>query len=31
MNSRPGSKLPPGQHYDVIIDMHRLRHFYTEN
>ncbi len=26
-----GPKLPPGQHYDVIIDMHRLRHFYTEN
>ncbi len=26
-----GTKLPPDQHYDVIIDMHRLRHFYTEN
>ena len=26
-----GPKLPPGQHYDVIIDMHRLRHFYAEN
>jgi hypothetical protein len=26
-----GPKLLPGQHYDVIIDMHRLRHFYTEN
>lgn len=26
-----GPKLPAGQHYDVIIDMHRLRHYYTEN
>jgi len=26
-----GPKLPPGEHYDVVIDMHRLRHFYTEN
>jgi hypothetical protein len=24
-------KLPPGEHYDVIIDMHRLRRFYTDN
>ena len=26
-----GPKLPSGQHYDVIIDMHRLRRFYTED
>jgi hypothetical protein len=26
-----GPKLPPGERYDAIIDMHRLRHFYTEN
>jgi hypothetical protein len=26
-----GPKLPAGQRYDVIIDMHRLRHYYTEN
>ncbi len=26
-----GPKLPAGQRYDVIIDMHWLRHFYTEN
>ena len=26
-----GYKLPRGQHYDVIIDMHRLRRFYTDN
>ena len=26
-----GPKLPTGQRYDVIIDMHRLRHFYIEN
>jgi len=26
-----GYKLPPGQHYDVIINMHQLRHFYTDN
>lgn len=26
-----GYRLPPGQHYDVIIDMHRLRTFYTDN
>jgi hypothetical protein len=26
-----GYKLPPGEHYDVIIDMHRLRRFYTDN
>ena len=26
-----GYKLPPGQHYDVIIDMHRLRRYYTDN
>jgi len=24
-----GYSLPPGMHYDVIIDMHRLRRFYT--
>ena len=26
-----GYKLPPGEHYDVIIDMHKLRRFYTDN
>jgi 2-polyprenyl-3-methyl-5-hydroxy-6-metoxy-1,4-benzoquinol methylase len=26
-----GPKLPSGQHYDVIIDMHQLRHYYTDN
>ena len=26
-----GPKLPTGQRYDVIIDMHRLRHFYSED
>ncbi len=26
-----GYKLPPGEHYDVIIDLHRLRRFYTDN
>ena len=26
-----GYSLPPGQHYDVIIDMHRLRRYYTNN
>ena len=26
-----GYKLPPGQHFDVIIDMHRLHLFYTDN
>lgn len=26
-----GPRLPPGQHYDVIIDLHGLRHFYTDN
>ena len=26
-----GYKLPSGQHYDVIIDMHRLRRFYADN
>ena len=26
-----GPKLPSGQHYDVIIDLHRLRRFYTDN
>ncbi len=26
-----GPKLPAGQHYDVIIDLHRLRKFYTDN
>ncbi|MEA3134788.1 MAG: hypothetical protein QOG17_2634, partial [Gammaproteobacteria bacterium] len=24
-----GYKLPPGEHYDVIIDLHHLRRFYT--
>jgi len=26
-----GPKLPPDQRYDVIIDLHRLRQFYTDN
>jgi hypothetical protein len=26
-----GYKLPPGEHFDVIINMHRLRRFYTDN
>jgi hypothetical protein len=26
-----GAKLPTGQHFDVIIDMHRLRRFYSDN
>lgn len=26
-----GPKLPVGQRYDVIIDLHRLRQFYTDN
>ncbi len=26
-----GYKLPPGQHYDVVINMHRLRSFYTDD
>jgi hypothetical protein len=26
-----GYKLPPGQHYDVIIDMHKLHRFHTDN
>ena len=26
-----GYKLPPGEHYDVIIDMHQLRRFHTDN
>lgn len=26
-----GPKLPPDQHYDVIIDLHRLRQLYTDN
>lgn len=26
-----GPKLPADQHYDVIIDLHRLRQFYTDN
>ena len=26
-----GYKLPSGEHYDVIIDMHGLRRFYTDN
>jgi hypothetical protein len=26
-----GYKLPSGQHFDVIIDMHRLRRFHTDN
>jgi hypothetical protein len=26
-----GYKLPPGEQYDVIIDLHRLRRFFTDN
>jgi hypothetical protein len=26
-----GYTLPLGQHYDVIIDMHKLRRFHTDN
>jgi hypothetical protein len=26
-----GYRLPPGQHFDVIIDMHQLRRFYADN
>jgi hypothetical protein len=26
-----GYKLPAGQHYDLIIDMRRLRQFYSDN
>jgi uncharacterized membrane protein YhaH (DUF805 family) len=26
-----GYRLPPDQHYDVIIDMHQLRRFYVDN
>ena len=26
-----GYKLPPGQHYDVIIDMHQLHRFHADN
>jgi hypothetical protein len=26
-----GVKLPPGQRFDVVIDLHRLRRFYTDN
>jgi hypothetical protein len=26
-----GYTLPPDEHFDVIIDMHRLRRFYTDN
>ena len=25
-----GTQLPAGQHFDVIIDMRRLRHFYSD-
>jgi len=25
-----GKTLPAGQHFDVIIDLHALRHFYTD-
>jgi hypothetical protein len=27
----PGFRLPEGQHYDVVIDMRKLRRFYTDN
>jgi hypothetical protein len=26
-----GFKLPPGQHFDVVIDMHQLHRFHTDN
>jgi hypothetical protein len=26
-----GYKLPPGQHYDVVIDMHQLHRFHTDD
>jgi hypothetical protein len=26
-----GPLLPAGQHYDVVIDLHKLAHFYTAN
>src|SRR6266851_5610027 len=26
-----GYKLPPGQHFDVVIDMHQLHRFHTDN
>jgi hypothetical protein len=26
-----GPRVPEGQKFDVIIDMHRLRQFYTDN
>jgi hypothetical protein len=26
-----GNNLPPDEHFDVIIDMHRLRRFYIDN
>jgi hypothetical protein len=26
-----GYKLPAGEHFDVIIDMHKLRRFHTDN
>lgn len=26
-----GYRLPPGQHFDVIIDMHQLRRYHTDN
>ena len=26
-----GAKLPSGRHFDVIIDLHRLRRFYSDN
>ncbi len=26
-----GYKLPPGQHYDVVIDMHQVHRFHTDN
>jgi len=26
-----GQRLPAGQHFDVVIDLHQLRNFYTDN
>jgi hypothetical protein len=26
-----GPKLPVGQHYDVVIDLHRLRRYYVDD
>ena len=31
MNSLLGPALPVDQRYDVVINLHRLRQFYTDN